>query len=185
MKKSEDIYIRETAIDDLEKIMEVETLAFGSDIEADLVFNLLNDKTAEPIISLLAFNADEAIGHILFTRAYFDSSEIQPLMYILAPLAVKPEHQNKGIGGNLIQRGLEILREKNTELVFVLGHKNYYPRYGFIPNAGKLGFDAPFPIPAKDADAWMVQSLTQKGFENKQGKIRCADEMNKPELWKE
>tara|TARA_R110002033_G_scaffold48501_1_gene94760 strand:- start:17 stop:286 length:270 start_codon:yes stop_codon:yes gene_type:complete len=82
MTKLEDIYIRETKIDDLENIMEVETLAFGYDKEAKLASNLLNDKSAEPIVSLLAFNADEAIGHIVFTRAYFDNATIQPLMHI-------------------------------------------------------------------------------------------------------
>ncbi|MDV7137968.1 N-acetyltransferase [Maribacter sp. TH_r10] len=185
MTTSEDINIRETDIGDLERIIEVETLAFGSDIEAKLVSKLLSDKSAEPIVSLLAFNADEAVGHIFFSRAYFDNAPNQPLIYILAPLAVKPTFQRKGIGGILIKKGLEILKEKNAELVFVLGHKKYYPKYGFIPDAGKLGFAAPYPIPNKDADAWMVQSLNPKGFENEHGKIRCADELNKPELWKE
>tara|TARA_R110000765_G_scaffold426037_1_gene540453 strand:- start:58 stop:387 length:330 start_codon:yes stop_codon:yes gene_type:complete len=107
------------------------------------------------------------------------------LVRILGPLAVKPQYQSRGVGGKLIKKGLEILKEKSSELVFVLGHKKYYPKYGFIPDAGKLGFAAPYPIPTKDANAWMVQSLTPKGLEYNHGKIRCADELNKPEHWKE
>ena len=91
------IQIRETATSDFSHIMEVEKLAFGYDKEAELVAELLADNTTKPIVSLLAFYKDEPIGHILFTRAYFNEQQQQPMMHILAPLAVKPEYQRQGI----------------------------------------------------------------------------------------
>lgn len=110
------IQIRETATSDFSHIMEVEKLAFGYDKEAELVAELLADNTTKPIVSLLAFYKDEPIGHILFTRAYFNEHQQQPMMHILAPLAVKPEYQRQGIGGMLIKAGIEKLQEKGQTL---------------------------------------------------------------------
>lgn len=179
------IQIRETVINDFNHIMEVETLAFGYDKEAKLVADLLVDNTAQPIVSLLAFHKEEPIGHILFTRAYFSGQEEQPIMHILAPLAVKPEYQRQGIGGMLIKAGIEHLQEIGSNLVFVLGHKEYYPKYGFIADANRLGYPAPYPMPEEYSDYWMVQPISPKGFSIGKGKIQCCDELNKPEHWRD
>jgi putative acetyltransferase len=178
--------IRKTGINDFDYIMFVEEHAFGYDKEAILTANLLKDPTAEPTLSLLAFDKNKAIGHILFTRVYLDEMTLdQPLMHILAPLAVIPEYQKKGIGGLLINEGLKQLKAMGSELVFVLGHMEYYPKYGFIPDAGKLGYNAPYPIPEEFANAWMVQSLNKEGFTINKGNIICSKELDKPEHWRE
>ncbi|PKL39236.1 MAG: N-acetyltransferase [Spirochaetae bacterium HGW-Spirochaetae-1] len=179
------IEIKESGVNDFNNIMEVEELAFGYDKEAILTASLLKDKTAKPILSLLAFDNYEAIGHILFTRVYIDEMINQPLLHILAPLAVKPDYQKQGIGGLLIMEGLKRLKEMGSEMVFVLGHIEYYPKFGFVPNAQINGFSAPFPIPEEFKDAWMVQSLNSRKLYNKTGKIICANELNKPEHWRE
>ena len=179
------IQIRETLPKDFNNIMEVEKQAFGYDKEAKLVAELLTDKTAEPIISLIAFYNGEAVGHILFTRACFDRQEEQPMMHILAPLAVKPEYQRQGIGGMLIKAGLELLEKKGSNLAFVLGHKEYYPKYGFIPHATRLGYPAPYPIAEEYSEYWMVQPVGKKGFDIGKGKINCCDVLDKPEHWRD
>jgi putative acetyltransferase len=183
--KLEEIKIRETGINDFNDIMEVEKKAFGHDIEAELVAGLLKDKTAEPFVSLLAFHHNKAAGHILFTRVYIDEMKSEPLIHLLAPLAVKPEYQKQGIGGLLINEGLKKLKEMGSEMVFVLGHMEYYPKFGFIPDARNLGFSAPYPIPDEYANAWMVQSLSPKDLDISPGRIICSDELNKPEHWRE
>lgn len=180
-----DILIRKTSVTDFNDIIEVEKQAFGYDKEAKLVAELLTDPSAEPILSLLAFYQNEAIGHILFTRAYFDRQSEQPLMHILAPLAVKPDYQRKGIGGMLIKSGIRMLEETGSNLVFVLGHKEYYPKYGFIPQACQLGYPAPYPIPDEYADYWMVQPIGMVGFGIGKGKVKCSDVLNKPEHWRD
>ncbi|WP_321375539.1 N-acetyltransferase [uncultured Draconibacterium sp.] len=180
------IQIRATESEDFNKIMRVEERAFGYVKEAELTAGLLKDNTAEPVLSLLAFNGKEAIGHILFTRVYLNEmDDKQPLMHILAPLAVIPEYQKQGVGGLLIKEGLRLLAEWGTELVFVLGHMDYYPKFGFIPDAKKIGFPAPYPIPAEFANAWMVQSLNPEGFIIDKGNVICSNELNKPEHWRE
>lgn len=179
------IQIRETIASDFNYIMEVEKLTFGSDKEAKLVAELLADNTAEPTISLLAFCKEKPVGHILFTRVYFSEQEGQPMMHILAPLAVKPEYQRQGIGGMLINAGIKKLREKGSNIVFVLGHKEYYPKYGFMLDANQIGYPAPYPIPEEYSDYWMVQPISPKGFEIGKGKIKCCDELNKLEHWRD
>ncbi len=180
------IVIRETVPADLAAIVEVHKKGFGYDKEAGLTAELLSDPTAEPTVSLLALRDGEAVGHILFTRCRIAGAEVQqPLFYILAPLAVVPSCQKQGVGGLLIAEGLQLLRERGAKLVFVLGHKEYYPRHGFIPGAEKLGFPAPYPILEKHADYWMAQALTDDGFSGPKGRVVCADALNRPEHWRE
>ena len=179
------LHIRETKKSDFHDIMEVEKNAFGQENEAELVHQLLEDKSAKPVISLLAFYENEAVGHILFTRATIEGNEDSPLVYLLAPLAVKPEFQGQGIGGMLIREGLERLKEMGVEMVFVLGHEGYYAKYGFVPGAAGLGYSAPYPIPVEHADAWMVKALFLQEMSKIKGKVVCADSLNKPEYWRE
>lgn len=168
-------------------IVQVEATAFGHDKEAQLTEALLADPTARPTLSLLAFHEQRAVGHVLFTRVTLDApgSEQQPLLHILAPLAVVPSHQKQGIGRQLIQTGLEHLRQSGSEMVFVLGHIGYYDRFGFLPDAASHGYPAPFPNPAEFAAAWMVQPLQPSGLTTQKGRVVCADALNHEEHWRE
>jgi len=176
--------IREAVKTDLNDVLQIERLAFGYEKEADLVRELLHDPSAKPVLSLLAFQKDRAVGHILFTKAQLSGSQDSASIVILAPLATVPDAQKQGIGGKLIEQGLELLSTSGVDLVFVLGHPEYYPRYGFKP-AGNLGFEAPYPIPDVHANAWMVQALRSGVIGSVSGKVICADALNKPEHWRE
>lgn len=177
------IMIREALESDLEQVLSVERAAFGEEDEARLVQDLLEDDSAKPIVSLLAMQENKAVGHILFTKAQVESKNHLAIS-ILAPLAVIPEFQKQGIGGKLIEHGLQLLSELSIDLVFVLGYPEYYPRHGFKP-AGKLGFDAPYPIPEKNSDAWMVRGLRPGIIGTFDGKVICADKLNRLEYWRE
>ena len=136
-----------------------------------------------PLLSLIAVSDNQVIGHILFTQSKVVGSIKQVSSVILAPLAVIPSRQRQSIGSRLIKQGLKQLSESSIELVFVLGHPEYYPRYGFRP-AGALGFEAPYPIPEKNADAWMVRELVAGAIDSAgNGRVLCATAMDKPEYW--
>lgn len=177
------LQIRETVPADFDDIMTIESAAFGSESEARLTADLLSDPSARPHLSLLAILDGRAVGHVLFTRVTVDCAGAQPLAHIMAPLAVLPDYQKQGAGTQLISRGLELLRERGAKLVFVLGHPDYYPRHGFVPNAEAAGYPTPYPIPAHHADCWMVQRLTDEPIAS--GRVVCADTMMKPEYWQE
>ena len=183
--KLSDIHIKKTTPEDFDNIMSVEKAAFGYDKEAKLVADLLQDDSAEPMLSLLAFFGKDPVGHILFTRATFREQESTPLMHILAPLAVIPEYQNQGIGGLLIEAGMQMLEQMGSKLVFVLGHKEYYPKFGFVPYAARLGYLPPYPMPEANDAYWMVRNFEPDGMDIGKGVVVCADTLNKPEHWRD
>ena len=174
------ITIREALASELAKVLQIERLAFNQDAEAELVRQLLTDPSAQPVLSLLAFKDAEAVGYILFSKVSVSGSTLSAS--ILAPLAVVPEAQNQGIGSQLVEQGIQQLSQAGVGLVFVLGYPQYYSRFGFTP-AGVLGFEAPYPIPDKHADAWMVQALQPNIVGTVKGTVVCADVLNKPEYW--
>ena len=175
--------IRQTTQADLKDIISVEKAAFKRESEANLTATLLTDPSAEPRLSLMAYINDQPVGHILYTKGTLTNHPDVALSF-LAPLAVIPKFQRQGIGGALIKSSLELLTKANVDLVAVLGHPNYYPKFGFKP-ASKLGFEPTYPIPDEVADAWMVQALKPNLIGQVSGKVICCDAMNKPEMWQE
>jgi len=145
---------------------------------------LLADPTAKLVLSLMAFVEGEPAGHILFTKARLLGCSREVAVSFLAPLAVVPKFQRRGVGGALVKEGLERLSRSGVELVFVVGHPGYYPRHGFA-QAGKLGFETPYPFPEEHADAWMVCALRPGVLGVVSGRVVCCDVLNKPELWRE
>jgi len=169
------LQIRPTKESDLHDVLLVEKAAFGTEEGqeiADLVNDLLVDPSAMPILSLIAIKDNQAIGHILFTKAQIIDSNHSISAVILAPLAVIPAAQSQGVGGQLINEGLKC------------GHPEYYPRHGF-KTAGILGFDTPYPIPQEHEDAWMVHELHFGVIGSVSGKVQCCDVLNQPEHWRE
>jgi putative acetyltransferase len=181
------VQIRKSTESDKTSIFNVHKKAFGEKKGpeiADLVKGLMTDKSAIPILSLVAVEDSKIIGHILYTKARVTGSTGSVSAQILAPLAVLPDDHGKGVGGQLIKEGLNGLKKSGVELVFVLGHPDYYPRSGFIP-AGALGYEAPYPIPVENAGAWMVQELSNGVIGRVTGKIQCSEVLNRPEHWRE
>ncbi|MBP0017234.1 MAG: N-acetyltransferase [Cyanobacteria bacterium SBLK] len=175
--------IREALDSELEDALFVERAAFGEEEEAELVRNLLNDPSANPLLSLLAFQNDRPVGHVLFTAAHLTTAPHLEIA-ILAPLAVIPEAQNQGIGGKLIETGAELLSRSGVELVFLAGYPAYYTRHGFQP-ASPLGFEPPYPTPEEYPDGWMVRELSGGAIASFSGKVICADALNDPKYWRE
>lgn len=174
--------LRRTTQDDLPAILQVQRQAFGQDEEARLTRAILADPTAEPTLSLLAEDDGKVLGHVLFSRAHITGSDCRGA--ILAPLAVVPAAQGRGIGSKLVRAGLDRLRRDGVALVFVLGDPGYYARFGFTP-ARRRGLAAPYPIPEAHAEAWRVQALRDDVLGEVQGSVICCDALMQPELWRE
>lgn len=121
-------------------VRQVNEKAFGRETEADLVDTLrANGKFA---LSLTAALNDEVVGHILFTDMLGSAQRFAAL----APMAIIPDHQGTGIGSSLVRTGFEYLQEQGYDAVVVLGHKEYYPRFGFVP-AANFGLTTQFDVP--------------------------------------
>lgn len=166
---------------DMPAVLDIHRLAFEEEDEAILVENLLDDETAHPLLSLLMEEDEEILGHILFTKASVEASDVSAML--LAPLAVHPGRQYKGIGQRLMKEGFRHLANMGVELVFVLGDPAYYPRVGFVTDAGGQGFATPQPVPSQYREAWMVKDLNNGALDRYCGQVRVADQINAPEYW--
>ena len=126
------ITIRPEQPGDAPQVRTVNLRAFGQPLEADLVDTLR--RTCDDRLSLVATRGDAIIGHILFTPVTIDGQDSVAGAVAgmgLAPMAVVPDQQRRGIGGRLVTRGLEILAGRACPFVVVVGHPDYYPRFGF------------------------------------------------------
>lgn len=179
--------VRSAEESDCRAIADVVTEAFGPAEGPEIVqllADLSADPSAQPVLSLVATMDRRVVGHVCFTRARMEAGKREVRAAILAPLAVLPDFQSRGIGGQLVREGLRQLEAAGVDLVFVLGHPDYYPRFGFA-EAGVRGFAAPYPIEPKNAGAWMVRELRPEILEAVSGKLRCADALDDPRYWRE
>jgi putative acetyltransferase len=159
--------IRPEKTKDYTAIHELNELAFGGRAEADLIGALRKSDSFIPELSLVAVQKGEVIGHILFSPIVIKSKERVISALALAPMAVHPKFQNKGIGSKLIYRGFEDCRRLGYKIVVVIGHPEYYPRFGFLPARDK-GLDVAFPVPD---EAFMVLELVPGALDNTRGEI--------------
>ncbi|GAA2671102.1 GNAT family N-acetyltransferase [Nonomuraea recticatena] len=128
---------------DIPAIREVNLGAFPTPLEADLVEALRADAAWLPGLSIVAEDADGTVaGYALLTRCHVDRS---PAL-ALGPCAVLPGHQKRGAGSAAILAGLRAARDLGENLVLVLGHPEYYPRFGFVP-ASRYGIRPSFEVP--------------------------------------
>jgi putative acetyltransferase len=125
------IAIAEEDAKDVDGIREVNLKAFGQPAEANIVEKLRINCTG--LLSLVALDGEAVVGHILFSPAKIEGLGRTVEGMGLAPLAVLPERQGQGIGSLLVWRGIEMLRKQGWPFLIVLGHPEYYPRFGFEP----------------------------------------------------
>ena len=126
------VEIRDEEPADYKQVFEVNAQAFETDLEAKLVETLRSK--VEPLISLVAVVEEKVVGHILLTPVTVDGcAKKDAALMGLGPMAVLPKFQDHGIGSRLVEEGLARCRALGTEAVFVLGHADYYPRFGFEP----------------------------------------------------
>ncbi|MEH2179793.1 GNAT family N-acetyltransferase [Nostoc sp.] len=158
------IHIRCETLLDYTAIAEVNTLAFGQENEAQLVEKIRYSDRYISELSLVAEIENVVVGHILFS--YIDLVGKETLQVLgLAPMAVNPQFQRQGVGSALVQTGLEKAHTKGEAIVIVLGHPQFYTRFGFQPSV-VYEIESPFPVPE---DVFMVKPLQsyQKKYKGK------------------
>lgn len=156
--------IRPEAPADHPAVFEVNRLAFGRDAEAVLVDALRAGGYAE--VSLVAEVAGEVVGHILFSRLPIRTAAGTVDAVSLAPMAVLPDHQRHGVGGELVRAGLEACRAGGHRIAVVLGHPAFYPRFGFAPALAER-LESPFGA----GEAWMAVELVPGALAGVEGRV--------------
>jgi putative acetyltransferase len=132
--------------------------AFETAAEANLVEALRAKRIS--LVSLVAESGGTVVGHILFSPVMLaERSDLNAMG--LGPMAVLPDHQRKGVGSALVREGLARCRQLGCRAVVVVGHPNYYPRFGFVPGT-RYGIRCEYDVPA---DVFMIAEL-EKGALN-------------------
>jgi putative acetyltransferase len=125
------ITVRLEQSEDITAVRMVNETAFGQSQEAKIVDAIR--ATCRDAVSFVALSDGQIVGHIFFSPVVVTCTDRKVSGMGLAPMAVLPAHQYQGIGSRLVRAGLEILRQRSCPYVVVLGHPEYYPRFGFVP----------------------------------------------------
>ena len=164
--------IREEELADTEAIWNINADAFETEDEANLVNALRNSDCT--FISLVAETEDKAAGHILFTPVELTGNKNKLKLIGLAPMAVLQKYQNQGIGTQLVKAGIELCKSKDYDAIVVLGHPNYYPRFGFVPSVAH-GIKSEYEVPD---EAFMILELKKNSLKGNQGVIKYHEIFN-------
>ena len=160
--------IRPEKKSDYSAIYEVNKLAFNGENESKLVQTLRKSENFNEKLSIIAIKDEKIVGYILFTPITIENKGNSFPALALAPLAVHPEFQNQGIGSLLVNHGLEKCNGLNYGIIIVIGHPNYYPRFGFVP-AGSKGLKVPFEVPE---EVFLVKENISGALDGVEGTVK-------------
>ncbi|KYK35035.1 MAG: hypothetical protein AYK22_08880 [Thermoplasmatales archaeon SG8-52-3] len=167
-----EVKIRNEEKEDYKKIRNINELAFGQINEGRLVDDLRKKSDFNHLLSLVAEIKERIVGHILFYPIKIKNEKEEFIVLSLAPMAVHPDFQNKGIGSKLVKRGLEAAKETGYDAVIVVGHPNYYPRFGFSP-ASKWNIKVPIECPD---DVFLAIELKKNSLNKLSGLVEFPKE---------
>ena len=154
------IEIREERADDVAAVRNMNRRAFGQDQESNIVDALRANGAA--LLSLVATLDDRVVGHIMYSPLTIGGNVTGAA---LGPMAVFPEHQRQGIGTKLVKVGNQKLKDAGYPFIIVVGHADYYPRFGFRP-ASEHGITCEWDLPD---DVFMLLVLDQAKMESVSG----------------
>ena len=166
------IVLRQEKAENYSSIKKVNDLAFGQPDEGILVDKLRKNPAFIKELSLVAELNGEIIGHILFFPIWIEEGQNRFRSLALAPMSVLPGFQNKGIGGQLVIKGLESSRNLGFKSVIVLGHSAYYPKFGFVV-ASRYEIKSPFDVPD---EVFMAIELEPDGLKGVSGIVEYPKE---------
>lgn len=159
--------------EDYKDIKTLNDRTFQGIVEGNIVDNIR--ASGAECISLVAVEGDEIIGHIFFSPVTVVSGDKEIIGMALGPMAVLPGCQKQGIGSALVKEGVEILKEKGCPFVIVLGHKDYYPRFGFEVASNYGLYPEWEGVPD---EAFMVLFLNENMRDKVSGQVRYRHEFN-------
>jgi putative acetyltransferase len=167
------VSIRQEQPGDIAGVHAINEAAFGQSAEAAIVDSI---RSACPdVVSLVAVDAGRIVGHIFFSPVFVSTAGGVVQGMGLAPMAVLPERQRQGIGSLLIQAGIDAMRERRCPFVIVLGHPEYYPRFGFVP-ASQHGLSCQWD--GVSEEAFMVLVLDGDTMSSVSGVAKYRDEFD-------
>ena len=166
--------IRAETAKDYAAIYEVNQKAFGGEVESRLIEALRKSSQFLSELSLVAEENQKIVGHILFSPAVIDTGKEKAPILALGPMAVIPEFQNQGVGSELVREGLTECKRLGYDVVVLVGHPHFYPRFGFTPARAK-GLECTFEV---GDEAFMITELVPEALEGMRGVVRYPAEFD-------
>lgn len=158
-------------------------VAAFSEEENKVIVKLVDDLFLEtfrpPIKALVAEIDNQVIGYVAYSPICLEAGASMT-GYILAPLAVSPEHQHGGVGSSLIKRGIEILSKEGADVLLAYGDPKYYERFGFEKESAR-SFVPPYPL--EYPFGWLGMMLKGADAPKSPIKFECVQSLHKSELW--
>lgn len=150
--------IRAERPEDFDEIRRVVEAAFDSEAEADLIDGIRASEHYIPELSLVAVIDGAVVGHVMISRVTLIDGETRHVAHSMAPVAVAPDHQGRGIGGAMIRRGIALAEELGLPMVLLEGSPTYYGRFGFEHSSRHgIHFDLPDWAPAEAAQVMRLR----------------------------
>jgi putative acetyltransferase len=143
----------------------------------NLAYELMTETDKKDLYGFVAVEHEKIIGCIFFSRLTFENGICA---FILSPVAVHTDHQGKGTGQQLINYGIERLKDEGVELVMTYGDPNFYSKVGFNPVKEET---VKAPLQLTYPDGWLGQSLISNSVEPIAGHSSCVKALSKPEYW--
>lgn len=165
--------IRTETKEDYRKVYDLNKLAFeNGEFEAQLVEKIRKSNQFIPELSIVAEAQDQIIGQILLSKANVVDGDTEHEVIVLAPIAVHPAYQKQGIGGQLITEGIKRCQAAGYPLIFLIGHPEYYPKFGFKP-ARSYGLDLKqYEVPD---EVFMVYEAIEGALATVKGELRYPE----------
>jgi putative acetyltransferase len=174
--------IRKATQNDADAIRSVHLAAFPEgerDLISDVAVKMLSEEASPPVLSLVAEVDDTIIGHVTFSPVTSHDTK-EHLGYILAPLAVSPGHQKRGIASQLIESGVRHLSGIGPGVLLVYGDPDFYSRFGFRADRGEC-YTPPYQL--EYAFGWQAMALGDFNFPSSAISISCVSSLRHPALW--
>jgi putative acetyltransferase len=159
-----EVVVRQEGPDDISAVRDVNEAAFERKDEAELVDQLRSE--GDMLASFVAAQNGRVVGHILFSRTLIETADESVPSVALAPLAVLPSHQRRGIGSQLVRFGVQWLRTRGERSVLVLGHPHFYRQFGFSTDRART-LTTPFP-----PHAFLALELEVNALDGVRGTVR-------------
>ena len=161
--------IKLESTDDIEAIEKINLEAFNGHDEGMIVSRLRS--SGDLVLSLVASIDGKLVGHIAFSKMTLNNSSDNNSFVGLGPMAVTKDCQRSGIGSALVREGIKLLSDRGIKGVFVLGHPEYYPKFGFKPSQSTFGISSKYEVPD---NVFMALEIEHGVFNNLNGVINYS-----------
>lgn len=144
---------------------------------SNLVRELISNTDTHDLYGFVSVDESDLVGAIFFSRLTFDN---KINAFLLSPVVVRSSYQGRGVGQELINHGLQILKREGVEIVITYGDPAFYSKVGFSPLTEEI---VQAPLKLSHPEGWLGQSLSGEPIKAIPGRCKCVKAFDNPAYW--